>query len=417
MVEITDKHNCCGCSACVQVCPKRCISFEEDSEGFCYPSVDKDVCVNCGLCEQVCPCLNQGTPKEPQKVYAAINPNEEIRMNSSSGGIFTILAERIIEEGGVVFGARFDEKWNVIHDYVETIEELKYFRGSKYVQSRIGNSFQQVLDFLKVGRKVLFSGTPCQISGLKLFLRKDYSNLITVDFICHGVPSPGVFRWYLQERVNKYAALRGKKNSVSSPIKSIPKGDVLLPEGISIKDIRFRDKYNGWKKFSFSLCLAEASAEGKQNTVSLSKYHMEDPYFLGFNFDLFDRPSCHACPSKELKSGSDLMIADFWGISRVLDKFDDDNGTSMILVKTDAGSKIISALKESLMIQEVSYETIRKYNRSVYYVFPEHKNRSKFFSTKVKYGFEAHVRKMMSPSFNEITLACYGRIINKIFKK
>ena len=215
MISIQDKKNCCGCGACVQRCPKQCVTMQEDSEGFLYPKVDLSVCIDCHLCEKVCPIINQGEGHEPQAVYAAKNPNEKIRMQSSSGGVFTILAEKILDEGGVVFGAAFNDKWEVEHDFVERKDELAKFRGSKYVQSKIGKSYRNVETFLKEGRKVLFSGTPCQIAGLKKFLRKDYENLFTVDFICHGVPSPGVFRTYLQEKINIESARQGGgKNTV-----------------------------------------------------------------------------------------------------------------------------------------------------------------------------------------------------------
>lgn len=200
MIDIKDKKLCCGCNACVQRCPKQCISVQKDEEGFLYPIVDLSICIDCGLCEKVCLVLNQGSERNPIEVFAAVNKDDSIRMQSSSGGIFTALAEQIIQEKGVVFGARFDEKWEVKHDYTETIEGLKAFRGSKYVQSRIGDTFSKAEFFLKAGRKVMFTGTPCQIAGLRLFLRKEYENLLAVDIICHGVPSPLVWRKYLGEK-------------------------------------------------------------------------------------------------------------------------------------------------------------------------------------------------------------------------
>lgn len=211
MINIIEKKDCCGCSACVSICPKHCITMSLDNEGFLYPQVDNESCIDCGLCEKVCLVLNQGKECKPFQVYAAKNINEEIRMKSSSGGIFTLLAEQILHEGGVVFGARFNADWEVIHDYTETKEGLAAFRGSKYVQSRLGDSFCQAEHFLRQGRKVMFTGTPCQIAGLKLFLRKTYDNLLTVDFICHGVPSPGVWKKYLEELI---ALKDNRKNSV-----------------------------------------------------------------------------------------------------------------------------------------------------------------------------------------------------------
>ena len=249
MINIEDKKQCCGCSACVQRCPKQCIVMKEDEEGFLYPVADKDVCIDCNLCEQVCPVLRQREEREPLDVYAAFNKNEEVRMQSSSGGVFTALAESIIKEGGVVFGARFNEDWEVVHDYVETVEGLSAFRGSKYVQSRIGCTFSQAEQFLKQGRKVLFSGTPCQIAGLKLFLRKEYENLLSVDFICHGVPSPGVWRQYL----NEFIALMGnKKNSVFSPSKPMVLNSIRSEE-IQFCSHPLRAHRARSKKYSFAL--------------------------------------------------------------------------------------------------------------------------------------------------------------------
>ncbi len=215
MIEIKEKYNCCGCSACVQICPKQCISLSADNEGFLYPQVDTAVCINCGLCEKVCPVINQNEPRMPLEVYAAKNTDEEIRLKSSSGGIFTLLAEHIISEGGVVFGARFNENWEVVHDYTETVEGLESFRGSKYVQSIIGENFKKAKFFLDEGRNVLFSGTPCQVAGLKKFLRKEYENLLTVEVVCHGVPSPMVWHDYLDYRRAKHAT---GKNTVSESV-------------------------------------------------------------------------------------------------------------------------------------------------------------------------------------------------------
>ena len=255
MINIQDKKDCCGCAACVQRCPKQCISLQEDSEGFLYPMVDASLCIDCGLCEKVCPIIHQADQRTPLGVYAAKNPDEAVRMQSSSGGVFTMLAERVLAEGGVVFGARWDERWEVVHDYVETAEGLAQFRGSKYVQSKIGRTFQQTESFLKQGRQVLFSGTPCQIAGLKNYLRKEYDNLLAVDFICHGVPSPGVFRTYLQEEINETFARKGDgKNSVFTL--------VFLSSR----------KVMGWNAliWRYNPLLSVINATGGKNTVLLS---------------------------------------------------------------------------------------------------------------------------------------------------
>lgn len=322
MIEIKDKKDCCGCSACVQRCPKQCISLKEDNEGFLYPEVDRVTCIDCGLCEKVCPVLHHGGPRKPLKVYAAKNLDEEIRRQSSSGGVFTLLAEQIIQEGGVVFGARFDENWEVKHDHTETIEGLAAFRGSKYVQSRMEDNYRKAEDFLKQGRKVLFSGTPCQIAGLKRFLRKDYDNLLAVDFVCHGVPSPGVWRQYLKETVARMC----DENSVST--------DPISKEKAYIESISFRDKRFGWKKYSFTLTLSTTSRSGAKNTVSLCEVKRNNIFLRGFLANLYLRPSCHACAVRCGKSGSDITIGDLWGAFSIIGN-NDDKGTSLVLINKE----------------------------------------------------------------------------------
>lgn len=319
MISITDKAKCCGCTACVQRCPKHCISLNEDKEGFLYPIVDKETCVDCGLCEKVCPALNISDERIPLRVYAAKHKDDEIRMKSSSGGVFTLLAEQVIDEGGVVFGARFDECWEVMHDYTETKDRLAIFRGSKYVQSRIGNTYHQAEKFLKEGRKVMFTGTPCQIAGLKRYLRKEYSNLLAVDFVCHGVPSPKVWRIYLDETIARESL---EKNTVSLHANNRSK---------SIQSIEFRSKSTGWKKFSFSLTLAKAVAEGERNSVFLSSKFYDNPYMQAFLSDYTLRPSCYQCVCKSGRSGANITMGDFWGIEKIKPEFDDDKGSGLIL--------------------------------------------------------------------------------------
>lgn len=325
MINIVNKSFCCGCAACVQICPKKCISLTEDKEGFLYPIVDKAACIDCGLCEKVCPYLTEGIEREPKVVYAAKHSNEDIRLYSSSGGVFTLLAEKIINDGGVVFGARFDDKWEVEFAYSETIDGLSAFRGSKYVQARVGNAFIDAERFLKDGRKVLFSGTPCQIKGLLRYLRKDYENLMTIDFVCHGVPSPKVWRLYLKEEVKRFAH-QGDDG------KNIVLSSLVMP---TIKGINFRDKSSGWKKFSFTLQLTKALAEGEQNSVLRSNKFYENPFMQAFLSDLILRPSCYACPAKSGKSGSDITIGDFWGIENIKPEIDDDRGVSLVMVHNE----------------------------------------------------------------------------------
>lgn len=399
MIEIKDKKDCCGCQACVSVCAKRCITMQTDSEGFLYPVVDKDTCTDCGLCEKVCPVIHQSAPVDPQATYIAINRDEEIRLQSSSGGIFTLLAESVIAEGGVVFGAQFDEDWNVIHAYTDTIEGLAAFRGSKYVQSRIGDTYREAKEFLKQGRKVLFSGTPCQIAGLRKFLRKDYDNLLAVDFICHGVPSPGVWRRYLDELRDELRAERGDgKNSVSSSMKELP----------VITGISFRDKTNGWKKFGFRL--RYAASEAAPNTVSPSAIKEEkeflqpfpeNPFMRGFLADVYLRPSCYACPAKSGKSGSDITIADAWGLNLFAPEYDDDKGACYVLENIEKGTSYMSLF--SFDRHTVGLDVIKRYNSSYVSSVKPHPKRHQFFkkytNSHSKQVINDIVRQVLTPTY------------------
>lgn len=376
MIEIQDKHHCCGCGACVQACPKGCILLVEDEQGFLYPLVDKSICVDCGQCERVCPVWQQTAPHRPLHVYAAINPDEVVRMQSSSGGIFTMLAESVIEEGGIVFGARFDEKWEVMHDYTETKEGLAAFRGSKYVQSRIGNSYQQAKQFLQAGRKVLFSGTPCQVAGLKHFLRKEYDNLWTIDVVCHGVPSPLVWRRYLNDFILCLEGAAGK-NTVLSSLKGNP----------VLTGLNFRDKQTGWKKYGF-VALGMSADKADQNSVSslnsqdimLRHETLDKNLFMQvFLKNLCLRPSCADCPAKSGKSGSDITIADFWGINRYLPDLDDDRGTSLVLINTDRGMAYFEQVQRNVKYTETAYEQALAGNPSIEHSIKETKYVSLFW--------------------------------------
>lgn len=216
MIQLDKKQTCTGCHACAAKCPKQCIKMISDTEGFWYPQIDEEECINCGLCERVCPIITPIKFEDPfsPMAYACYNRDEKVRLASSSGGIFTLIAEAVLKQGGVVFGAGFDEDFNVCHQCVERVEDLDKLRMSKYVQSKIGETYREAENFLKENRLVLFTGTPCQIGGLKAYLGKSYDNLITQDIICHGVPSPMVWEDYLAFRKNPTAAApRGKSLS------------------------------------------------------------------------------------------------------------------------------------------------------------------------------------------------------------
>ena len=346
MINIVEPQKCCGCSACVHICPQHSINLQEDKDGFLYPRVDMETCIDCGLCEKVCPMINQDSERLPLATYAAKNDNESIRLKSSSGGIFTLLAESVIDEGGVVFGARFNEDWEVVHDYTDTIEGLEPFRGSKYVQSCMGESYRQVENFLKADRKVMFTGTPCQIAGLRKFLRKDYNTLLTVEVVCHGAPTPLVWRAYLNNEIAKC----GK--------------DLAGVEGIN-----FRDKLTGWKTYSLSVKLSE-------NIVS-SSLSKDNDYMRAFLSNLSLRKSCYNCPAKSGKSGADITIGDFWGIENIRPELDDDKGISLIMVNSPKGMASLKTLSCELV--PVGFNEAVKSNSAYNHSVSKPVNREYFF--------------------------------------
>lgn len=411
MVRIKDKHNCCGCESCVQTCPKHCITMQQDEEGFLYPIVHEVDCINCHLCEHVCPVINQNPQADILKVWAAQNTNDEIRKKSSSGGVASLIAENIINRGGAVFGARFNESWDVVHACAETHNQLTAFRGSKYVQSKIGNSFIHVENLLKADRNVLFIGTPCQVAGLKCFLRREYENLITVDFICHGVPSPSIFKWYLQEEILKYVEPGDYKNNIIGYYQML-NNDFHLPDHVKIMDIQFRNKQDGWKKYSLVLQLSISSTNGKNSEVFISNNVTKDLFLKGFTSDLYLRPSCHKCPSRNFRSGSDLTIGDFWGQEQMFPEFDNDTGVSCIIVKTLKGDELIDKIKQIKKEVKTIGQALA-YNPSLIISKAESYNRKKFWKYIGKYSFEDSVNRALHLNIAERAML---KIKNK-FKK
>lgn len=367
MINIIDKHNCCGCSACAQRCPKQCITMQEDDEGFLYPLVDANICIDCGLCEKICPVLNQTQERKPLECYAAKNPDEMVRAKSSSGGIFTPLATAIIKEGGVVFGAKYNDNWEVVHASAQTLQEIDAFRGSKYVQSATGTVFIEAEKYLKQGRKVMFSGTPCQIAGLKKYLRKDYPNLIAVEIVCHGVPSPLVWREYLASN--------------------------FAPS--NIKSINFRDKRIGWK--SYGMCITTVDNKGVAS--SYFQRSIENSFMQLYLKHLILRPSCSNCPSKSGKSGADIILGDFWGVTNCSKKFTDDKGTSAFMALTNKGIELFSKL--DVEYEEYDYTTIVSHNPSLENSTEHCSYSEQFWKSFSQNGYDDSVKllKKLQPSF------------------
>ena len=349
MIKIQDKTNCSGCHACAQICPKQCITMRPDEEGFLYPVVDADLCIECGLCEKSCPIYHPLTNEKTEKditAYAAINRDDEIRAESSSGGVFSLIAFHVIERGGVVFGAAFDEHFQVEHQYTETKEGIAAFRGSKYVQSRIGDSYRKAEVFLKAGRLVLFTGTPCQIGGLLAYLKKDYPNLITQDIICHGVVSPKIWDQYVRYREAK--------------------------SGEKTRSVVFRHKQSGWKTYSVFFEFS--------NHTEYRKMHLEDPYMKAFLRNLSLRPSCYSCSFKSKIRKSDITLADFWGIQNVVSKMDDDKGCSLLFINSPKGQRVLDDVEKEIRDSlQVNIEQAMSYNTAMTESVSKPPNRDAFF--------------------------------------
>jgi len=374
---------CNGCHACFSICQKKCITMEQNCEGFLSPQIDNNICDNCGLCLKICP-INKsqiertGEPEIPE-AFAIINKNEEIRLQSSSGGIFTLLAEQIINDGGVVFGARFIENWEVIHDYTETIDGLEAFRGSKYVQSKVSDSYKKVRKFLENERKVLFTGTPCQIGGLKSYLQKEYENLFCVDNICHGVPSPKVWKKYIEFR-EKLAGSKTRK-------------------------ITFRRKNCGWMLFSVSFCFA--------NETEYSEVFKKDLFMQAFLKNLCLRSSCYQCGYKTINRNSDITIADFWGVQDIAPKMFDDKGTSLALVQSQKGQILLEKIKSCANFMEVDCKNSLQFNSAAFHSCAEPKNRDKFMENIDMLSFDKLVRKYAKTSLKRKLLSLSGRVYGK----
>ena len=378
MIKIARKEECTGCHGCYNVCPKKCIDMKFDDEGFLYPSVDSDKCVECGLCEKVCPIIHTVEVENEPIAVGCYNKDEKIRMESSSGGIFTLLSELVIQSGGVVFGAEFDENYNVRHSYVDNMEDLHKFRGSKYVQSTIGSSYYDTKQFLEQGRQVLFSGTPCQIAGLKRYLQKDYDNLICQDIVCHGVPSTYVWEHY--------------KNFIAN--------------GRTISGIKFRDKSTGWKTYSLKINFDDGS--------SYKDIGNENSYIKGFVKDFYLRPSCYECKYKTLHRESDITLADFWGIEANAPELDDNKGTSLIFLNSDKGKEYFERIKEKIIFRIVDINKSVTFNPSAYRSCIYTRKKKNFYKKYKVSDFNLLIEKLMKENSLKKIVTFSNRVKGKI---
>ena len=321
MITIQNKTDCCGCTACANICPKNCITMEPDEEGFLYPKVNKDLCVNCGLCEKVCPVIKlPEVCSGERKSYAIRSKNNDVLLNSTSGGFFTPIANFVLNNGGVICAATYNDDWMVVHEFLTEKDEGAIFkyRGSKYVQSYLGNCFSRIKEHLNKGRLVCFIGTTCQVNGLKKYIGDD-KNLVTVDLVCHGVPSPKLWEKYIDYQQGKY-------NS-------------------QITSVSFRNKTYGYHSGTMKIRFAN----GKNYYGSARIDYMLKSFFR----EISSRPICYQCPFKQVERCSDLTIYDCWHFSDLVDgKRDDNKGYTNVIVQSKKGADILSAL-DSLEIYQV----------------------------------------------------------------
>ncbi len=367
MSYITTAVNCNGCGTCNLVCPMEAISFLPDDEGFLRPLIDKEKCINCGVCVKRCSANNiekEEKEKESQSAYAAHIKDKNIRMSSSSGGIFTAIATIVIENGGVVFGAAFDDDLTVKHIAIRNTAELKLLQGSKYVQSQIGDTYLIAKQYLNKGIQVLFTGTPCQIQGLYSFLNKEYDNLITQDVICHGVPSPMIWKKYIEYR---------EKEAASTTQRTF-----------------FRHKKYGWKMYSVQFQF--------QNCTEYIQIFSKDLYMRSFLENLTLRPSCYQCSFKGINKQSDITLADFWGIDKTYPQLDDNMGVSLVILNSKKGHEIFKKLGSRVISNKVNLDEALRYN-SAYYKSPNlNPNRENFIKCVAKSDFKTASKKYLSVS-------------------
>lgn len=322
----TDKASCTGCGVCMQVCPIDSIVMKSNDEGFLYPSVDENRCVNCGLCNNYCHAQMEAKAEDDfsSQIFVGYNKNSAEKLASSSGGIFSLLAKSILSSNGVVYGAAFDNEFNVIHKRCDDENYLYELRGSKYVQSDLKETFSQTKLDLEDDKKVLFTGTPCQIGALKKFLAKEYDNLYTQSFICHGVPSPKVWKNYLEE---------------------------IEKEHGKIKALSFRDKTNGWSNYSLKFVF--------ENADDLIIPHGKDSFINLFLKNACLRLSCHNCnyKSNEAHLLSDITLADWWGMDKNILPSAGDDGASIIIINSQKGDKLFREISHNLVFEKADYSS------------------------------------------------------------
>lgn len=372
--------DCVGCGACANACPKNCLNMVADKYGFLHPEIQNDICVNCGACEKACPIINENEKgKTNVQAYAVYSKNDTVRISSSSGGLFYTVAKYIIENGGIVYGAAFDDNLYLSHKGVDSLETLYLLQGSKYLQSDIKLCFREIKKHLSENIPVLFCGTPCQVEGLLRYLNKPYDNLFTLDFICHGVPSPKAWKEYIKHQEKAFSS---KACSAS-----------------------FRDKTNGWTSFSSALKFV--------NKSEYLEVHYKDAYMKAFLQNISLRKSCYNCKFKNVNRNSDITMGDLWGIKNILPQITDDKGISVAFVHSEKGKNLLEQVKACLWLQEISSDLVIANNSAVVKSVYEHNFRDYFLKNLGKQNFETLVEDCLKPSY----YVRLKRKLNKIMSK
>lgn len=360
------QSDCCGCSSCVEVCPKGCLSIGKNGDGIIVPIIaNKESCIECGLCSKVCPVENEFKTNYSNTYYGAYNDIPEDINYSSSGGIFPVLARWVIEQGGAVYGAYLDEKHELYHIKITDAKDIKKLQSSKYFQSELRDTYKTCKADLQKGRLVLFTGTPCQVQGLKLFLMKDYENLLTADMICHGVPSKKMF--------DAYVAFLEKKH----------RGKLI--------DINFRDKKrNGW---SITLRYTIEYSNGKRKDYYLISKLSE--YFVAFLSGSIARESCYSCKFSSMNRPGDITMGDFWGYQKKRPDLRHDKGLSLIIVNSTKGERIFNALESfGVCFKEVDEACVEaSENKNLYYPTKRPEIRDVVYEELKQYDFEYIAKK------------------------
>lgn len=383
MIDKVSVQECTLCGACVNVCPADAISFSKPYLDFCYPQVKEDICIHCNQCEQACPILgNKGKPDEGYPVaFAAKSENDSMRMRSSSGGAFYELADQMLRDGGYVCGAVFDDEFHVKHILSNAKEDILRMMGSKYAQSDMGYCYRKVKDVLEKRCKVLFSGCPCQVAGLRTFLGKEYPNLLLVELICHGIPSDQMLQTYIGMQERKY--------------------------GAKLTRMEFRSKKKGWHNSSVRMEFGHHRTYSKPITA--------DAYMNGFLGSVTLKPTCYQCHFRNFTAGSDIILGDFWGAEVELPE-DDNKGISAILVNSRRGMNILDRC--NLTLTPANVETVIKYNRNLLCSAAPSPQRSSFYASADTNGLEEAIRRYLEESTiqklkrqNRYALRCIWHII------